>query len=169
MIHLTPALFLKDGLAVSGFEAHDGEQTRDAVFLAKDFQSRGADGLLVFDRSGSDQEHDENIGVIRKICEETALPVTAALHVKRLEDVKKFLYAGCQRVCINMCQEGWEELLKESSARFGKDKMAVLTSGIDVLKTGLAFAKEHADTAVVLDVPAAWTDAAEIADFVFTE
>ena len=158
MIQLKPALYLKDGKAVSDLTGASPAAEQDAVSLAGAFQAQGADGLLIFDLSGTDSEHDRNIGIIRRICEETSLPVTGALHVKRLEDIKKLLYAGCRQACVDLHQDGWKELLEEASARFGSEKTAVLANGADSLKTHKSILEQYTQTAVVFGAPAALND-----------
>jgi phosphoribosyl-ATP pyrophosphohydrolase/phosphoribosyl-AMP cyclohydrolase len=123
---LIPCIYLKNEKAVSGFGTEKilpgGE---DPAALAGQFGNTGADEVLVFDLSEGDGEHDRAIGLIKKICEAAEVPVTGAGNVKRMEDVKKLLYAGCRRAVLNFAREGNREILKEVSGKFGKDRIVV--------------------------------------------
>lgn len=126
---MIPCLYLYRGQAVKGWE-DDRElfQGGDALELAGLYSDGGADGLLAFDLSDTDEEHEEAIGKIKEICQISQVPVAAAGNVKRLEDVKKLLYAGCHRVALNFSKESNVNLLEEASDRFGKEKILACVS-----------------------------------------
>jgi len=95
----------------------------DAPGFAASCENFGADALLIFDRSEGDAEHDQSIGMIKKISRATDLPIYGGGNIRRMEDVKKLLYAGCSKVFLNYGKEANVELTAEVSARFGKEKM----------------------------------------------
>ena len=66
----------------------------DAAVLARYYSDNGADELLIFDLSDTDTDHDLSIGVLKEICRAAEVPVKAGGRIRRLEDVKKILYAG---------------------------------------------------------------------------
>ena len=70
------------------------------------YSDKHADELLVFDLSMGDKEHEEALDIIKSICENVEIPVIGAGNVKRMEDVKKLLYAGCQKAVLNYSKEG---------------------------------------------------------------
>ena len=59
--------------------------------LAGFYRDNGADELLVFDFSRTDEEHDRAIGKIRDICKTAEIPVIAAGNIKRMEEIKKLI------------------------------------------------------------------------------
>ena len=124
---LIPCIYLKNEKAVTGFGAYKTvpDMEGDPVALARHFGNTGADELLVFDLSEGDDAHDRAIGMIKQICEAAEVPVIGAGNVKRMEDVKKLLYAGCRRAVLNFGKEGNREILKEVSKKFGKDRIVV--------------------------------------------
>jgi phosphoribosyl-ATP pyrophosphohydrolase/phosphoribosyl-AMP cyclohydrolase len=63
--------------------------------------------------------------VIKDICKAVDVPVIGAGNVKRMEDIKKLLYAGCKRAALNFSKEGNADILKEVSEKFGKDKIVI--------------------------------------------
>ena len=100
--------------------------------LAKKFMNSGADAILVFDFSETNAEHEIAIRNIRKICDTAEVPVIAAGNVERIEDLKKLLYAGCQRVVLNFVKPKNQELLVKVSKKFGKKKIIVYLPDISV-------------------------------------
>lgn len=127
---MIPCLYLDQGRAVTGRGQKELFQDGDVKRLSAAYSDGGADGLLLFDLSGTDLEHEAAIGTIKEICQAAQIPVTAAGNVKRVEDVKKFLYAGCQRVVLDLAKDSNVGMLKEVSERFGKEKIGVSVSDV---------------------------------------
>ncbi|MDD7024199.1 MAG: bifunctional phosphoribosyl-AMP cyclohydrolase/phosphoribosyl-ATP diphosphatase HisIE [Oscillospiraceae bacterium] len=103
----------------------DGQGSLEA---AEYFDNNGADGLLIADRYTTDAEHDRNIGYVREIARNVDAPLFVFGGIRRLEDVKKYLYAGAKKAVLDMDRESNRKLLKEASDRFGKEKIAVSVS-----------------------------------------
>ena len=89
-----PCIYLYQKRAVNGLE-DKREVSIDPVALAVSYSDNKCDGIFVFDLSETDNEHEENIDIIKEICASVAVPVIGAGHIRRMEDVKKLLYAGC--------------------------------------------------------------------------
>lgn len=118
-----PCVWLLRGKAVKGFD-NDEAVSEDPCGLIRSYVESGADGVIVFDRSNGDAEHDEAIDLIRRICEENSVPVIGAGNVRRMEDVKKLIYAGCKMAALNLSKESNRVLAREVCERFGKDRIA---------------------------------------------
>ena len=73
---IVPCLFLWQGKAVRWFDDMD-VLSEDAVALAKHYSDKGADELLVFDLSDSDEDHEESIDLLKKITKSAGIPVVA--------------------------------------------------------------------------------------------
>lgn len=112
--YLIPVMPLRGG-SVNG---------QDGVKLAEFYSDNGADGILVLDLSETDGEHERNIGVLKEICRAAEIPVYAGGHIRRTEDVKKILYAGCRKAVLNFGRESNAEMAEEVSGRFGREKIA---------------------------------------------
>ncbi|MCR4787924.1 MAG: bifunctional phosphoribosyl-AMP cyclohydrolase/phosphoribosyl-ATP diphosphatase HisIE [Lachnospiraceae bacterium] len=119
---LIPCIYLKNGSAVAGFK-DDTLVSADPEKLALTYFESGADSIIVFDLSDDDASHDQAIDMIKLICVNAAIPVIGAGNVKRLEDVKKLIYAGCSSVALNFSKGSNIELAPEAAARFGKDRI----------------------------------------------
>lgn len=116
-------IYLKNGAAVCGPSDFTPYGDGDAKALALCYSNCGADGLLVFDFSDGDAEHDRAIAQIKELAQAVDIPVCGGGNILRMEDVKKLIYAGCQSVFLNYAKEGNIELTHEVSSRFGKEKI----------------------------------------------
>ena len=129
---LIPCIFIAGGKVVKWVN----DKTvlcEDAVKLARYYSDHGADELLVFDLSDSDEDHDNSIDLMRKINRNISIPMVAGGNIKRLEDVKKILYAGAKRAMLNFSKPGSAAEVEEAAKRFGKEKIAVSLNDFDAL------------------------------------
>lgn len=126
---LAATIYLKEGVPVTSPD--DLSPAGELKFLAKAYNDGGIDKIFVFDLSSSDEEHDKNIGAIRELNRLVEIPTCGGGHVKRLEDIKKLLYAGCKQILINGSKPYCFELIDEASARFGNEKILVSVKNID--------------------------------------
>ena len=129
---LTPCIFIDGGKAVKWFD-DSTVLSGDVVGLAKQYSDRGADELIVFDLSDSDEEHDEAIDLIKKINRVISIPMIAGGNIRRTEDVKKILYAGAKRAILNFSKPLSIDIIEEVSKRFGKERIAVSLNDFDAL------------------------------------
>ncbi len=118
-------IFLKRAKAVRNFRDERLFEDGDAVRLAREYERKGADGLVVFDLSTNEGEHGQNLALIREIAGSVHIPVIGGGHINGMDDVKKLLYAGCAVVFLNMSKEENVRMLKDASKRFGKERLAV--------------------------------------------
>lgn len=119
-----PCLFLQDEKFVTDFFDYT-VISDNIVDYSVALAAKGAAKLIIFDLSNSDAEHDKALTCIRNITRAVDIPVIGAGNVKRLEDVKKILYAGCKACALNMSKDSNIGLIEEASKRFGKDKIMV--------------------------------------------
>lgn len=122
---LVSTIYLKNGKAVKGFQDYENFADGDAVKLAELYSNKGADALLIFDLSEGDAEHEESLGLIKEMSRLVDIPMYGAGNVRRVEDVKKLIYAGCRKAVLNYSKASNMEMLEEVSKRFGKEKIAV--------------------------------------------
>lgn len=129
---LTPCIFIDGGKAVKWFDNRE-VVSDDVVALAKYYSEMGADELILFDLSNSDEEHDESIDLMKKIHRVISIPMIAGGNIRRQEDVKKILYAGAKRAMLNFSKPAAIDLIEEVSKRFGKERIAVSLNDFDAL------------------------------------
>ena len=123
---LIASVYLKDQKAVKSLD--DFTVISDnPKNLASGYSDAGFDEIIVFDlsKSGDDASHDKALDCIKDICKAVDVPVTGAGNIKRMEDVKKLLYAGCKKALLNFSKQGNIDILDEVSKKFGKDKIGI--------------------------------------------
>ena len=123
----------------------------DPVKLAKYYDASCVDELLIFDLSKGDQEHEAALDVIKEICSAVEADVIGAGNVKRMEDVKKLLYAGCKKVALNYELESNIEITQEVSQKFGKDKILACFGKVETLFDHLNIANEWLSGLILLN------------------
>jgi len=122
---LVPAIYLKNGLVVDKNDNSKIVCDGNPVELARHYANSGADELLIFDISDNDEEHDKNISAFITISDAIDIPIIVGGNVKRLEDVKKYLYTGAKKAFLDGMREDNLSLISEAADRFGSDKIAV--------------------------------------------
>ena len=146
---LIPCIFIDKGNAVKWFR--DTEIiAEDPVGLAKYYNDRGADELIVFDLSSTDEEHEASIQIMKKMNREIHIPMTAGGNIKNQDDVKKILYAGAKRALINLSKAEMPEFLVEVSKRFGKESIAVSLNDFDTLFKQQRLIEENASSLIFM-------------------
>ncbi|MBR6307334.1 MAG: bifunctional phosphoribosyl-AMP cyclohydrolase/phosphoribosyl-ATP diphosphatase HisIE [Lachnospiraceae bacterium] len=147
---LIPCIYLKNKMAVAGFDDNTVIET-DPLRLVSKFCERKADEIIIYDLSIEDTGHEAAIDVIKEICEKSTVPVIGAGNVKRMEDIKKLLYAGCKRACLNYSKQGNIDITKEVSDKFGKDKIIACVKTTNELDANLDIIKAYIGSVLCLD------------------
>ena len=128
--HFYKLFFLSKGQAVNGFGSFEPLEEPDLLVQLSKAENAGADGAIVIDLADDDKEREMNINVLKKIKRSLNIPIIAGGNINRFEDSKKVLYAGCDRVLINIDDEERFKALKETKARFGKERIVGYTSNV---------------------------------------
>ena len=97
--NIVATIYLKDGKAIKARDNY--EEYPDVIELAKLYNDSGIDKIMIFDLSTTDEEHERNIQVILNINRNIEIKVCAGGNINRMEDIKKFIYAGCLQVIVN--------------------------------------------------------------------
>ncbi len=123
------------------------------VAEAKFYNDTGADAVAFFDSKASREGLEKNIPVIKEIAREVDIPIIACGGVRRLEDVKKLLYAGASKVCMKSAPLNDISIVKEASERFGSDRIIVtidLTDCEDPISYGKALREAGAGELIIV-------------------
>lgn len=145
-----PCIFLYQTNAVKSFSDRT-VISMNAGELARFYSDNHADELLVFDLSVTDHEHEENLDVIKHICNVVEVPVIGAGNVKRMEDVKKLLYAGCKKAALNYSKPGNVEITEEVSKKFGKEKIAVCIAQTEEMTKNAELLAEYVSEGILVN------------------
>lgn len=145
-----PCIYLKDEKAVKSFDCLEVIND-DPVLLAEKYNDDNCDEIIVFDLSEGDNEHEKALDVIKDICNKVDVPVIGAGNVKRMEDIKKLLYAGCKKAALNFSKQGNIDILEEVSLKFGKEKIVICYKDTDDIALHEESIKKYAQELVLLD------------------
>lgn len=98
--------------------------------LGEVFNNHGADAIAVLIEAKTDKEKEDAVHALKETVRAVDIPVYAGGSLFRLEDVKKYLYAGARQVIFPDTREGLD-LMKAGADRFGKDKMMVSSCSLE--------------------------------------
>lgn len=129
----TACIYLYHGHAVTNLKDMTIVDT-DPVRLAAHYSEHNVDGLIVFDMSESDAENEAALDIIKEICNCVGTEVYGAGNVRRMEDVKKLLYAGCKKAVLNYDKPDNIAITEEVSLKFGRDKIIAAYNDYQVIE-----------------------------------
>lgn len=144
-----PCIYLLNEKAVAGF-GDDTVISSNPAELARFYGENNADELIVFDLSTDDASHEAALDLLKLICKEAQIPVIGAGNVKRMEDIKKLLYAGCAKAALNYSKESNIEITKEVSLKFGKDKILACIAEASEIETNEELLSEYVEQVVLI-------------------
>ncbi|MGG0655141.1 imidazole glycerol phosphate synthase subunit HisF [Rummeliibacillus pycnus] len=122
---IIPCLDVKEGRVVKGVQFVSLRDAGDPVELAKFYNEQGADELVFLDISASHEGRETMVDVVRKTAASLAIPFTVGGGIRTLEDMKRLLRAGADKVSINSSAINRPELIKEGSDYFGAQCIVV--------------------------------------------
>ncbi len=144
------SIYLKDKKAVKSF-VDNTVVSQDPVELAQFYSESGVDVILIFDMSFNETMHDEALTIIKRICENVQVPVYGSGHINKPEDVKKILYAGCEKAVLNFGKECSQDILEEVSTRFGREHIAATIASEDSLVINKERLEKYVSELVLID------------------
>jgi cyclase len=95
---IIPCLDVKSGRVVKGTQFVDLKDAGDPVENAMVYDAQGADEIAFLDITASYEERDILIDIVRRTAEEIFIPLTVGGGIRRLEDIRKLLNAGADKV-----------------------------------------------------------------------
>ncbi|HBN50784.1 MAG TPA: imidazole glycerol phosphate synthase subunit HisF, partial [Thalassospira sp.] len=128
-----PCLDVKDGRVVKGVNFVDLIDAGDPVEQARIYDAEGADELCFLDITASSDNRDTIFDVVARTAEACFMPVTVGGGVRSLEDIRKLLLAGADKVSINTAAVNNPDFVREAARKFGSQCIVV---SIDAKSTG---------------------------------
>jgi len=122
---IIPCLDVKDGRVVKGVQFVELRDAGDPVELARFYDQQGADELVFLDISASVEGRKTMVEVVKAVASELAIPFTVGGGINSLEDMKRILRAGADKVSLNTAAVNKPELIAEGSSFFGAQCMVV--------------------------------------------
>ncbi|RAZ66694.1 imidazole glycerol phosphate synthase subunit HisF [Planococcus maitriensis] len=130
---IIPCLDVKEGRVVKGVSFVELRDAGDPVELAKFYDEQGADELVFLDISASHEGKETMIEVVRIVATELSIPFTVGGGIRTLDDMKRMLRAGADKVSLNTAALDRPELIKEGADFFGAQCIVV---AIDAKRNG---------------------------------
>jgi cyclase len=118
-MRIIPCLDVKDGRVVKGVNFIDLVDAGDPVAQARFYDREGADELCFLDITASAENRDTLYDVVRRTAEECFMPLTVGGGVRTIEDIRKLLLAGADKVSINTAAVIRPEFVREAAQKFG--------------------------------------------------
>jgi cyclase len=118
-MRVIPCLDVKDGRVVKGVNFVDLTDAGDPVEQARLYDREGADELCFLDITASHEGRDTLYDVVRRTAEQCFMPLTVGGGVRTVDDIRKLLLAGADKVSINTAAVARPEFVREAAEKFG--------------------------------------------------
>ena len=132
-MRIIPCLDVKDGRIVKGINFIGLVDAGDPVAQARFYDREGADELCFLDITASAEDRDTLYDVVRRTAEECFMPLTVGGGVRTIEDVRRLLLAGADKVSINTAAVARPEFVREAAQKFG---CQCIVAAIDARRAG---------------------------------
>lgn len=116
---LIPCLDVKDGRVVKGVNFLDLVDAGDPVVCAKSYNDAGADELVFLDITASSDGRDTMIDIVRRTADELFIPLTVGGGIRSVEDIRKLLRAGADKISLNTAAVSNPSLISDGAKEFG--------------------------------------------------
>ncbi len=130
---IIPCLDVKDGRVVKGVRFVDLRDAGDPVEAAIAYDAQGADELVFLDITASHEARDIMLDVVRRTAEGIYMPLTVGGGIRSVDDVRRLLRAGADKISLNTAALARPELIREAAERFGSQCIVV---AIDARREG---------------------------------
>src|SRR5207302_1191192 len=137
-VRVIPCLDVKDGRVVKGVKFLDLRDAGDPVAAAMAYDSAGADELTFLDITASHENRDIILDVVRRTAEACFMPLAVGGGVRTVEDIRKLLTCGADKVSINTAAVNKRAFVKEAAEKFGDQCIVVAIDAKKVSRAGEA-------------------------------
>ena len=134
-----PCLDVHQGRVVKGTNFVNLRDAGDPVQIARRYEAEGADELVFLDITASHEDRGIMLDVVRRTAEQVFMPLTVGGGIRTLEDIRRLLQAGCDKVSINSTACKSPEFVKQAAERFGSQCIVVNIDPRRVLRDGKEF------------------------------
>ena len=130
---IIPCLDVHAGRVVKGVNFVKLRDAGDPVEIARGYGEAGADELAFLDITASSDARETIVDVIERVADQVFIPLTVGGGVRRVEDVRKLLNAGADKVSINTAAVEEPRLVADAARRFGSQAIVV---AVDARRSG---------------------------------
>ena len=136
-IRIIPCLDVKDGRVVKGVNFVDLVDAGDPVEAAAAYDAAGADELCFLDITASHENRDTIFDIVERTAERCFMPLTVGGGVRTVDDIRKLLEAGADKVSINTAAVFDRQFVKVASEKFGAQCIVVAIDAKKVSAPGM--------------------------------
>lgn len=122
---IIPCLDIKDGTTVKGINFEGLRNAGNPVELAKKYENEGADELVFLDITATIEERKTFVELVKEIAQELSIPFTVGGGISNIEDVRKLLEAGADKISINSSAVKNPQLISDLAKEFGSQCIVV--------------------------------------------
>lgn len=140
---IIPCLDVHAGRVVKGVNFLNLRDAGDPVDVATRYEQEGADELVFLDITASHEQRDIILDVVERTSEQVFMPLTVGGGIRTLEDIRRLLKAGCDKVSINSAAVRDPDFVREAALKFGSQCIVVNIDPKRVQKEGREFWDVH--------------------------
>ena len=122
---IIPCLDVADGRVVKGVKFVDIRDAGDPVEVARRYDREGADEITFLDITATHDNRDTMVHVVEQVASEVFIPLTVGGGIRTLDDIRRMLNAGADKVGINSAAVFNPEFVREAAQRFGSQCIVV--------------------------------------------
>ena len=130
---IIPCLDVDNGRVVKGVRFVEIRDAGDPVEIARRYDEQGADEVIFLDITASSDNRETMVHVVEAMAAQVFIPLTVGGGIRKVEDVRRMLNAGADKVAINTAAVSRPEFVKEASDHFGSQCIVV---AIDAKQVG---------------------------------
>jgi len=133
---IIPCLDVDAGRVVKGVQFIDIRDAGDPVEVAKRYDEQGADEITFLDITASSDDRETIVHVVEEVASQVFIPLTVGGGIRKIEDIRRMLNAGADKVGINTAAVFNPEFVGKASAKFGSQCIVVAIDARRVSATG---------------------------------
>ena len=122
---IIPCLDVDNGRVVKGVQFVDIRDAGDPVEIAKRYDEQGADEITFLDITASSDDRETMVHVVEEVAGEVFIPLTVGGGIRTVEDIRRMLNAGADKVGINTAAVNNPEFVREAAEKFGSQCIVV--------------------------------------------
>ncbi len=122
---IIPCLDVDAGRVVKGVKFVDIRDAGNPVEVARRYDEQGADEITFLDITASSDERETIVHVVEQVASEVFIPLTVGGGIRKVDDIRRMLNAGADKVGINTAAVNTPEFVGEAAARFGSQCIVV--------------------------------------------
>lgn len=133
---IIPCLDVDNGRVVKGVQFVDIRDAGDPIEVAKRYDEQGADEITFLDITATHHERDTMVHVVEAVASQVFIPLTVGGGIRTVEDIRRMLNAGADKVGINSAAVKNPDFVREAADRFGSQCIVVAIDAKRVSEEG---------------------------------